>query len=131
ERERAVGQCERRLNLPAKRAEHERDIAECTRIVGRGLYRTPGETDRRAAMRLRVFHSAKPVEMVVADGGQRERRAENWVALDCPLEEIECSAKALFVPGEAVGLSAQVEIIGSEISRRAAGQAADFGSLHG
>src|SRR5262245_10595231 len=36
-----------------------------------------------------------------------------------------------FCPRKAVGLSAQVEIISREVSRRASGRAADFGGLRG
>src|SRR5262249_41478018 len=81
-------------------------------------------------MRVRVLRSAETIEMMVAQRGQRQRRAKTRIPLNSLLEELKRSMDALSVPGMAVRQSAQIELIGSEVGRWTVGRTCDFGCLH-
>jgi hypothetical protein len=53
-------------------------------------------------MRLRVFLTAKAVQMLVADRRKRERRTEARIALGRSLEKVKRRADTLPVPSKAV-----------------------------
>src|SRR6516162_10677760 len=76
------------------------------------------------------LRSAETIEMVVAPRGKRQRRAKTRIPLNSLLEELKRSMDALSFPGMAVGQSAQIELIGSQVGRWTVGRTCDFGRLH-
>src|SRR5262249_36111269 len=126
----AVGQRDRRIDVAAKGTEYARGNADRARIVGCGVQCTASIVDRRSAMQVRVLRSAETIGMVVAHRGQRQRQAETRIPLNSLLEELERRMDALSFPGIAVGQSAQIELIGSEVGGWTVAQTCDFGRLH-
>jgi hypothetical protein len=87
--------------------------------------------DRRPAMQVRVLRATETIEMVVAQRGQRQRRAETRIPLNGLFEEFKRRMDALSFPGIAVGQSAQIELIGGEVGRWTVGRTGDFDRLDG
>ena len=66
------------------------------------------QVERRTAMRLRAFSSAKAPEMVITGRREPERWAELRVTLNRLLKTVKRCTYALVVPGQAVGQGTQI-----------------------